>query len=103
MRDVCWVMPWIATLQVSPVVGKTLSHMMPFAVSSSSYLGASIVNPSSRIVGEREFWSLTFELADSVFDPRLDSETLVEAVLLAGARPRGANPVARSWGRAVDV
>ena len=39
--------------------------------------------PVSRIVGEREFWSLTFELADSVFDPRLDSETLVEAVLLA--------------------
>ncbi len=39
--------------------------------------------PVSRIVGEREFWSLTFELTDSVLDPRPDSETLVEAVLSA--------------------
>lgn len=39
--------------------------------------------PVSRIVGAREFWSLTFELGDAVFDPRPDSETLVEAVLSA--------------------
>ena len=39
--------------------------------------------PTSRIVGAREFWSLTFELGDAVFDPRPDSETLVEAVLSA--------------------
>lgn len=37
--------------------------------------------PVSRILGAREFWSLSFALEDSVLDPRPDSETLVEAVL----------------------
>jgi release factor glutamine methyltransferase len=46
--------------------------------------------PVSRIIGEREFWSLPFRLAPDVLDPRPDTETLVEAVLKAldgGARP----------------
>ncbi len=37
--------------------------------------------PISRILGTREFWSLSFDLEDSVLDPRSDSETLVEVVL----------------------
>ena len=37
--------------------------------------------PLSRIVGRREFWSLTFALSPDVLDPRPDSETLVEAAL----------------------
>jgi release factor glutamine methyltransferase len=37
--------------------------------------------PLSRIRGWREFWSLQFELGSEVFDPRPDSETLVEAAL----------------------
>jgi release factor glutamine methyltransferase len=37
--------------------------------------------PLSRILGWREFWSLRFELGPEVFDPRPDSETLVEAAL----------------------
>ncbi len=37
--------------------------------------------PVSRIVGRREFWSLDFRLTPQTFDPRPDSETLVEAVL----------------------
>ena len=37
--------------------------------------------PVSRILGTREFWSLPFDLEESVLDPRPDSETLVEAVL----------------------
>jgi release factor glutamine methyltransferase len=37
--------------------------------------------PVSRILGEREFWSLSFALNDATLDPRPDSETLVEAVL----------------------
>ena len=36
--------------------------------------------PVSRIVGEREFWSLTFAVGRATLDPRPDSETLVEAV-----------------------
>lgn len=37
--------------------------------------------PTSRIVGRREFWSLEFTVTPDVLDPRPDSETLVEAVL----------------------
>jgi release factor glutamine methyltransferase len=37
--------------------------------------------PVSRILGEREFWSLSFAIGPSVLDPRPDSETLVEAAL----------------------
>jgi release factor glutamine methyltransferase len=37
--------------------------------------------PVSRILGQREFWSLPFSLDASTLDPRPDSETLVEAVL----------------------
>ena len=37
--------------------------------------------PVSRILGEREFWSLRFSLAPDTLDPRPDSETIVEAAL----------------------
>ncbi len=39
--------------------------------------------PVSRIVGRREFWSREFLLAPEVFDPRPDSETVVEVALAA--------------------
>ena len=39
--------------------------------------------PVSRIVGRREFWSLSFALSPDTLDPRADSETLVAAVLEA--------------------
>jgi release factor glutamine methyltransferase len=37
--------------------------------------------PISRILGNREFWSLRFALDPATLDPRPDSETLVAAVL----------------------
>jgi len=37
--------------------------------------------PVSRIIGQREFWSLTFDLGRETLDPRADSETLIEAVV----------------------
>ena len=37
--------------------------------------------PVSRILGAREFWSLPLEICKDVFDPRPDSETVVEAAL----------------------
>ena len=37
--------------------------------------------PVSRILGEREFWSLGFTIGPDVLDPRPDSETLVAAAL----------------------
>jgi release factor glutamine methyltransferase len=39
--------------------------------------------PVSRILGQREFWGLSFRLSPATLDPRPDSETLVEAVLKA--------------------
>tara|TARA_A100000171_G_scaffold52756_2_gene72821 strand:- start:339 stop:1160 length:822 start_codon:yes stop_codon:yes gene_type:complete len=37
--------------------------------------------PVSRLVGEREFWSLSFQLSSATLDPRPDSETLIEGIL----------------------
>jgi release factor glutamine methyltransferase len=37
--------------------------------------------PLSKIVGEKEFWSLPFKVSKATLDPRPDSETLIEAVL----------------------
>jgi release factor glutamine methyltransferase len=37
--------------------------------------------PISRILGNREFWSLRFAVGPATLDPRPDSETLVSAVL----------------------
>lgn len=37
--------------------------------------------PVSKILGKREFWSLSFDVTRDTLDPRADSETIVEAVL----------------------
>lgn len=37
--------------------------------------------PLSRILGQREFWSLDFVVTPAVLDPRPDSETLIETAL----------------------
>lgn len=37
--------------------------------------------PVSRIIGQREFWSLPFALSPATLDPRPDSETIVQAAL----------------------
>jgi release factor glutamine methyltransferase len=37
--------------------------------------------PLSRVLGRREFWGFEFELSPEVFDPRPETETVVEAVL----------------------
>lgn len=43
--------------------------------------------PVWRILGEREFWGLTFRLSPATLEPRPDSETIVEAALAQlGAR-----------------
>jgi release factor glutamine methyltransferase len=45
--------------------------------------------PASRILGQREFWSLSFALGPDTLDPRPDSETVVEAALAQfGSEPR---------------
>jgi release factor glutamine methyltransferase len=39
------------------------------------------LEPLSRIVGLREFWSLSFRVTEATLDPRPDSETVVDAAL----------------------
>ena len=43
--------------------------------------------PVARILGEREFWGLRFELSPETLVPRPDTETVVRAALGAGPRP----------------
>lgn len=37
--------------------------------------------PVSRVIGVREFWSLSFKITADTLDPRPDSETLIEGIL----------------------
>lgn len=46
--------------------------------------------PTSRILGRREFWGLDFRVAPAVLDPRPETELLVEAVLAVFASQRDA-------------
>lgn len=50
--------------------------------------------PVSILLGEREFWSLSFKVTKDVLTPRPDTETLVEAALskLKGPRSKGDEP-----------
>ncbi len=44
--------------------------------------------PVSRILGEREFWGLSFKVTPDVLDPRPDTETIIETALKRfGAQP----------------
>jgi release factor glutamine methyltransferase len=44
--------------------------------------------PLSRILGRREFWSLSLAISPDVLDPRADTETLVEAAVAEMIRRR---------------
>ncbi|MGF1631655.1 MAG: peptide chain release factor N(5)-glutamine methyltransferase [Kiloniellaceae bacterium] len=60
----------------------------PLSAAEAARIEAAVVRrvlrePVSRILGQREFWSLSFTLNGDTLDPRPDSETLVEAVLTA--------------------
>ena len=50
--------------------------------------------PVSRIIGRREFWSLCLRVTPATFDPRPDSETLIEAALADLSGPSAAPVVA---------
>lgn len=59
--------------------------------------------PVSILLGEREFWSLSFKVTKDVLTPRPDTETLVEAALskLKGPGSKG-EETARPW-RILDL
>lgn len=46
--------------------------------------------PTSRILGRREFWGLPFEISPAVLDPRPDTEILVDVVTTSFAQRRSA-------------
>ena len=46
--------------------------------------------PVSHLIGQREFWSLSFEVSADVLDPRPASETLIQAAVdLMGEKEKG--------------
>lgn len=47
--------------------------------------------PVSRILGQREFWSLPFLLSSETLDPRPDSETVVETALSLSANRKSSH------------
>lgn len=53
--------------------------------------------PVFRILGERDFWSLTFQLSPATLEPRPDTETLVEAVLETLRARHGASFVHKDY------
>ena len=59
--------------------------------------------PVSILLGEREFWSLSFKVTKDVLTPRPDTETLVEAVLSKLKGPRAAEPDAERRWRILDL
>lgn len=50
--------------------------------------GRAARRPLARVIGQRDFWGLTFTVTDAVLDPRPDSECLIEAALAAVDRSR---------------
>lgn len=50
------------------------------------------LEPVSRILGYREFWSRKFEITQATLDPRPETETLIETALAILARERNASP-----------
>ena len=59
--------------------------------------------PVSILLGEREFWSLSFKVTNDVLTPRPDTETLVEAVLSKLKGPRAAELDAERRWRILDL
>ncbi len=60
-----------------PVSGEQRQNFASLIVRRSLY------EPLSRIVGRREFWSLSFAISPATLDPRADSESVIEAVIEA--------------------
>lgn len=44
--------------------------------------------PMGRILGYREFWGRKFNLSQATLEPRPDTETLIDAVINSGIRPK---------------
>jgi len=84
--------PWRELrLLLSFVTGKSYEQILfdgDYKLSASEYDSLLKVvqrrcshEPLSKIIGQREFWGLTFKVTKDTLDPRPDSETLIEAVL----------------------
>jgi len=49
--------------------------------------------PMAQVLGEREFWSLSFEVSEATLTPRPETESLIEAALDIGARRTSPNRI----------
>lgn len=91
-RDAAILLAEVLRVDRSQLWGRDERRLTPSEVDRFDVLvdGRAARMPVSRILGRREFWSLSFTVGPDVLDPRPDSETLVQAVLQDGAGDRGA-------------
>lgn len=71
---------------VDHVAGERLGEAEPLSGADRVRLDGDLARrlagePLWRVLGEREFWGLTFRLSPATLEPRPDSETLIEAAL----------------------
>lgn len=81
--DARLVIEYVLSLPVGGVVANPQARLTPAARESVAFALVRRCGrePVSRIIGYRGFWKLDFTLGPGVFDPRPDSEVLVETAL----------------------
>jgi release factor glutamine methyltransferase len=78
-----------AALRASDLVGAPEAPLGGAARQVSAFAARRAAGePLSRILGRREFWSLSLALSPDALDPRPETETIVEAALVALAARR---------------
>ncbi|CAM5776870.1 release factor glutamine methyltransferase [Labrys miyagiensis] len=90
--DARWL---VAEAAGSPATAVTLDPDRPLAPDAAERARAYIARrlagePVDRILGNREFWSLSFRLGPATLSPRPDTETIVEACLAVLPDKQGA-------------
>jgi release factor glutamine methyltransferase len=72
-------------LKVSPIDQALEGHMTVLPAQEDIFMAAVArrlkFEPVSQIIGEKEFWSLSFKVTKDTLTPRPDSETLIEVAL----------------------
>ncbi|MGO4869906.1 MAG: peptide chain release factor N(5)-glutamine methyltransferase [Roseiarcus sp.] len=77
-------------LKASDLIGAPEAPLGVSAARVSEFASRRLAGePLSRIVGRREFWSLSLAISPEALDPRPETETIVEAALARFAERRG--------------
>jgi len=88
-RDARLLLAAVLEVDVAALMGEPAGALTPSQAQRFADMIARRADrcPVSRILGEREFWSLPLTVSDATLDPRPDSETVVDTVLERVAAP----------------